>query len=241
MSDNSPSLPLKIFIGYDHRQAVSYNVLQFSILRRSSKPVAITPLVLPTLPMTRSGLTPFTFSRFLVPWLNGFQGWAMFMDTDYLCLADIAELFAKTDDRYAAMVSKNVKKFEWASMIMFNCAHLANRVLTPEYVEDPKQCRSPHTLDWLSDDQVGDLPREWNHLVGYDAPRNDAKLVHYTQGMPIFEETAGSEYAEQWKKEHAKSNQTLGWQDLMARSVHAGRTNDGRIVAKLHPDAMAQH
>lgn len=241
MSDNSASLPLKIFIGYDHRQAVSYNVLQFSIFRRSSKPVAISPLVLPTLPMTRSGLTPFTFSRFLVPWLNGFQGWAMFMDTDYLCLADIAELFAKADDRYAAMVSKNVKKFEWASMIMFNCAHPANRILTPEYVEDPKQCRSPHTLDWLSDDLVGDLPREWNHLVGYDKPRNDAKLVHYTQGMPIFEETAGSEYAEQWKKEHAKSNQTLGWQDLMARSVHAGRTNDGRIVAKLHPDAMAQH
>jgi hypothetical protein len=241
MSDNTSSLPLKIFIGYDHRQAVSYNVLQFSIFRRSTKPVAISPLVLPTLPMTRSGLTPFTFSRFLVPWLNGFQGWAMFMDTDYLCLADIAELFAKADDRYAAMVSKNVKKFEWASMIMFNCAHPANRILTPEYVEDPKQCRSPHTLDWLSDDLVGDLPREWNHLVGYDKPRNDAKLVHYTQGMPIFEETAGSEYAEQWKKEHAKSNQTLGWQDLMARSVHAGRTNDGRIVAKLHPEAMAQH
>lgn len=241
MSDRRSNQPLKIFIGFDHRQAVSYNVLQFSIFRRSSKPVTISPLVLPSLPMTRSGLTPFTFSRFLVPWLNDYQGWAMFLDTDYLCLADIAEIFAMTDDRYAAMVSKNVKKFEWASMIMFNCAHTANRILTPEYVEDPKQCRAPHTLDWLSDDLVGDLPREWNHLVGYDPPRADAKLVHYTQGMPVFEETAGSEYTEQWKKEHAKSNQTLGWQDLMARSVHAGRTNDGRIVAKLHPEAVAQH
>ena len=105
-------------------------------------------------------------------------------------------------------------------------------------MQDPQQCRSPHTIDWLSEDLVGDLPREWNHLVGYDAPRSDAKLIHYTQGMPIFEETKGSEYAEAWKKEHAKANQTMGWQDLMARSVHAGRTADGRIVAKLHPDAL---
>jgi hypothetical protein len=62
-------------------------------------------------------------------------------------------------------------------------------------------------------------------------------MVHYTQGMPIFEETKGSEYAEDWKKEHAKANQTMGWQDLMARSVHSAKTPDGRIVAKLHPDA----
>jgi len=64
--------PLRIFIGYDHRQAVAYNVLQFSLFRRSSRPLSISPLVLPTLPMTRQGLTPFTFSRFLVPWLCDF-------------------------------------------------------------------------------------------------------------------------------------------------------------------------
>lgn len=238
MSAQTYEHPLRIYIGYDHRQAVSYNVLQFSIFRRASKPVAISPLFLPTLPMTRTGLTPFTFSRFLVPWLSGFQGWAMFLDIDYLCRADVAELFALTDDRYAVMVSKNEKKFEWASMILFNCGHPANRILMPHYVEDPKQCRSPHTIDWLPPELVGDLPREWNHLVGYDAPRSDAKLVHYTQGMPIFEETKGSEYADEWKKEHAKANGTLGWQELMARSVHAGKTADGRIVAKLHPDAV---
>ena len=238
MSGQTYEQPLRIFIGYDHRQAVAYNVLQFSILRRTSKPVALYPLLLPTLPMTRQGLTPFTYSRFLTPWLCGYQGWAMFMDIDYLCLADIAELFALTDDRYAAMVSKNVKKFEWASMIVFNCGHPANRILTPEYVEDPKQCRQPHGLDWLTPDLIGDLPREWNHLVGYDAPRSDAKLVHYTQGMPIFQETAGSEYTDEWKAEHQAANQTRGWQELMANSVHAAKTASGTRVAKLHKDAI---
>ena len=230
--------PLRIFIGYDHRQAVAYNVLQFSLSRRGSKPLAITPLVLPSLPMTRQGLTPFTYSRFLVPWLCDFQGWALFLDIDFLALDDVSGLFALADHRYAAMVSKNEKKFEWASMILFNCGHPANRILTPDYVDDPQRCQSPHTLDWLTPELVGAVPGHWNHLVGYDAPRTDAKLVHYTQGMPIYEETSGSEYRDAWLTEHKKSNATSPWQELMAHSVHAGRTADGRIVAKLHPDAV---
>jgi hypothetical protein len=230
--------PLRIFIGYDHRQAVSYNVLQFSILRRATRPIAITPIVLPTLPLTRMGLTPFTYSRFLVPWLCDFRGWALFLDLDYLCLADISELFALADDRYAAMVSKNVKKFEWASAILFNCAHPANGILTPEHIQDAQRCRAPHGLDWLPSELVGDLPREWNHLVGYDSPRKDARLVHYTQGMPVFEETKGSEYTDEWMAEHQASSQTQGWQELMANSIHAANTADGKRVAKLHPNAL---
>jgi len=241
MSENNSNQPLRIFIGYDHRQPLAYNVLQFSLYRRASKPVAIAPLVLPALPMKRAGLTPFTYSRFLVPWLCDYQGWALFLDIDFLVLGDAAELFALTDDRYAAMVSKNPKKFEWASMILFNCGHAANRVLTPDYVEDPKRCVSPHTMDWLSPDLVGAVPGEWNHLVGYDAPRGDAKMVHYTQGMPIYEETTGSEYRDAWLSEHKASNSTSNWQELMARSVHAGKTADGRLVAKLHPSAQSSH
>lgn len=241
MSQENSHQPLRIFIGYDHRQAVAMNVLQFSIFRRSTKPVAITPIVLPTLPLTRTGLTPFTYSRFLVPWLCDFKGWALFLDIDFLALGDVAELFALSDERYAAMVSKNPKKFEWASLILFNCGHPANRVLTPDYVEDPQRCVNPHTMDWLSPELVGGLPGEWNHLIGYDAPRADAKFVHYTQGMPIYEETTGSEYREHWLAEHEASNTTKPWQELMARSVHSARTADGRIVAKLHPGAVAQH
>ena len=63
---------------------------------------------------------------------------ALFLDIDFLALGDVAELFALNDERYAAMVSKNPKKFEWASMIMFNCGHPANRILTPDFVDDAK-------------------------------------------------------------------------------------------------------
>ena len=238
MDQGNTHQPLRVFIGFDHRQPVAMNVLQFSLFRRASKPVAITPLVLPTLPIKRQGLTPFTFSRFLVPWLCDYRGWALFLDIDFLALGDVAELFALADDRYGAMVSKNPKRFEWASLILFNCGHPENRVLTPEYVDDADRCRSPHTMDWLAPDQVGALPSEWNHLVGYDAPRDDAKFIHFTQGMPIYEETVGCEYRDQWLAEHKAANSARKWSELMARSVHAGKTADGRIVAKLHPDAL---
>lgn len=226
---------LRAFVGYDHRQPISYNVLQFSIMRRASEPVAITPLCQPTLPVKQPGLTPFTWTRFLVPQLCGFDGWALFLDIDMLCRADIAELFALRDESAAVMVSKNARTFEWASLMLFNCAHPDNRKLTPEYIGPGEGL---HGIGWTQN--VGSLPGEWNHLVGYDPPRDDAKIVHFTQGMPIYPETDGSEYAADWSREAALSMSAASWGVLMGRSVHAARSKDGtRLVARLHADAGA--
>jgi hypothetical protein len=225
----------RIFIGYDERQSVAYNVCRYSIERRSSVPVAITPLKLDTLPLKREGLTRFTFSRFLVPWLCDYSGWALFMDSDVLLLNDVAGLWCSpTDTEQAVYVSKNPRRFEWPSVMLFGCQHPANRILTPEYVSTADGL---HHLSWLKEEEIGDLPREWNHLVGYDDPRTDAKAVHFTQGLPIFPETEGSEYAEQWRAEHKAMNSTKPWQETMGNSVHAAMTRDGRRVAKLHRDA----
>jgi hypothetical protein len=231
---------LRVFIGYDERQAVAYNVCRYSIERRASVPVAITPLKLDTLPLKREGLTRFTFSRFLVPWLCGYEGWALFMDSDFAFFCDVNEIFDCADDRYAAMVVKNKERFEWASLILFNCGHEANRVLTPAFVENLEGRRvNLHSLGWLTSDQIGSLPLEYNYLAGYSEPRN-AKVVHWTQGMPIFPETEGSPYTEEWKAEHRAMNSTQPWLETMAHSVHAAMTRDGRRVAKLHRDAIIE-
>lgn len=223
--------PNRIFIGYDHRQPVSYNVLQHSILRHAKKPVSITPLMLDTLPLKRQGLTPFTFSRFLVPYLCDFQEcWALFLDIDMLLLDDINKLFEMADDKYAVMVSKNEHTFEWASAMLFNCAHPENKVLKPDYIEFAEKL---HQIHWVRDKSaIGDLPREWNHLVGYDAPRDDAKLVHYTQGVPFYPETKESEYGEQWRHELKMLSSSMPWVSLMGNSVHA-TIHDGRLVPKF--------
>ena len=205
---------LNIFIGFDPRQIVSYTALHTSITMRCSKPVAITPLVLETLPITRRGLTPFTFSRFLCPWLCNYEGWSLFLDSDMLVLGDMSELFATAQDEYDVMVVKNPVKFEWASLMLFNNAKC--KVLTPEFVESGE---NPLNMNWAAN--IGELPAEWNHCVGYDQLRTDAKLVHFTQGVPFWSETKDSEYAQDWLQDAQISVSARPWQELMGNSVHA--------------------
>lgn len=225
---------LKVFIGYDARQPVSYNVLQHSIISRSSQPVSITPLVLNQLPLKRQGLTPFTYSRFLVPYLNGFEGWALFLDADMLVLDDIAKLFEMADDRYSVMVVKNEHRFEWSSVMLFNCAKC--KILQPAYIETADNL---HGLGWANPDEIGGLPEEWNHLVGYDKPRDDAKLVHYTQGTPCFIETNTCEYADAWNQDYKRANYACAWSDLMGGSVHAVHVN-GKPMPRYLMDIQNQ-
>jgi len=213
--------PLPIFIGYDPRQPVAFTALVQSIIARASRPVAITPLVLGTLPIKRHGLTPFTYSRFLVPYLRGFaDGPALFMDVDMVVFGDIAELFDLFDPGLALQVVKTKERFEWASLMLFNCSAPQNSVLGPDYIE---AAEGLHILPWLSDEDIGALPDEWNHCVFYDQPREDAKLVHFTAGVPIFPEVEGCEHAEAWHNEARRACSSIPWEPLMANSVHAER------------------
>ncbi len=218
---------LRVFIGHDHRQPISLNVLASSIYTKSSKPVAITPLVLPQLPLKRQGLTPFTYSRFLVPYLCNYEGWALFLDLDMIVMDDIAKLFDMANDEYAVMVSKNALKFEWASAILFNNARC--KILTPEYIESAPRL---HDCSFVAPDRIGAFPNHWNHLVGYDKPCEKPSLIHYTQGVPAFPQTNDCEHADKWFLEHQKMNFVTNWLELMGNSVHAAELPDGTRVPK---------
>lgn len=207
-------MTLRIFIGYDDRQTVSYSVLQNSILRHASKPVAITPLVLETLPITRRGLTPFTYSRFLVPYLCGYEGIGLFIDSDMLLVDDIAKLFDLADEAHDVQCVQNGMRFEWSSVMLFNNAKC--QILTPEYVQSGP---NPMPMAWAK--SVGVLPARWNHLVGYDKPTEDVSLIHYTQGVPTWAETYGCEHTDKWQAEWLAMNSKQEWEVLMGNSVHA--------------------
>lgn len=221
---------LKIFIGYDPRQACSYTVLQHSIIARASVPVSIIPLIKGTLPVDREGLTPFTWSRFLVPWLCNYEGLALFLDADMLCQADIKELFdiAKWESDKAAWVVQNEKRFEWASLIMFNCAKC--HVLTPEYIETASGL---HGMKFIEPDQLGAFPAEWNHLVGYDEPIEKPKLIHFTQGVPRFPETRNCLFADRWFVDFNAAGDAGTWVDIMGTSVHAVKVNRVETIPRL--------
>jgi hypothetical protein len=213
---------INVYIGYDPREAVAFSVLAHSIQERASEPVSVVPLKLSQLKkvLTRERhplqSTDFSFSRFLVPYLSGYSGWSVFMDCDMLMLDDIANLWRLRDERYAVMVIKHdhvpketvkflgepqskYEKKNWSSVMLFNNARCS--ALTADYVNRASGLEL-HQFKWLGNDElIGALPDRWNHLVGYNPPRKDAALVHYTLGGPYFAEYAQCEYAGEWRKE----------------------------------------
>lgn len=217
---------LDIYIGYDRQEIVAYHALAQSILERSSRPVRLTPINLGNLSdvfqrepaATQS--TEFSFSRFLTPWLSGYEGWSLFMDCDMLVRADIAELFALADDRYAVMVAQHdytprdaVKfldhvqtryaKKNWSSVMLLNNARC--RSLTPAYVGAATGLEL-HQFHWLeSEAAIGALPLAWNWLVGEYDFNPDARVAHFTRGGPYFEPYADCDYADEWRAVAARA------------------------------------
>jgi len=211
---------LDVYVGYDRDEIVAYHALCQSIIERSSRPVRFTPMALSALGpwFERERLpqqsTEFAFSRFLTPFLSGYSGWSLFMDCDMLVRADIAELFALADDRYAVMVCKHdytpktdVKflhnaqtryaKKNWSSVMLFNNARCG--ALTPQYVSTASGLEL-HQFKWLADEEeIGSLPLEWNWLVGEYPHSPDALNVHFTLGGPYFNDYADSDYADEWR------------------------------------------
>jgi hypothetical protein len=136
------------------------------------------------------------------------------MDADMLCMTDIGEIYNALEPRklHAVNVIKHSRRFEWPSLMFFN-NELCYK-LTPELIRNG----TPQDLKWA--DSIGAIPPEWNHLVGYDKPNPDAKIVHFTQGIPAFKETWDCEFADEWRKELDATRSTVSWEDIMGKSVH---------------------
>lgn len=216
---------IKVFIGYDSRESVAFYTLAHSIWRRASQPVSVVPIALHSLshlhnrPRERYQSNDFTFSRWLVPYLCDYEGWAIFMDCDMIVLRDISELWGYRDSRYAVQVVKHFynpfekekylgneqdayERKNWSSVMLLNCA--ACTALTLEYVNTASRL-DLHQFKWLgenSEDQIGELPSNWNHLVGYGKEMPNAALVHFTIGGPYFKEYVGVEHTNTWIAEN---------------------------------------
>ena len=98
---------MKIFVGYDTREDITYQVCEHSIKQHQPN-AEVLPLKMKELreaglytrPIDPLSTTEFTFSRFLIPYMTNYKGWAVFCDCDFVWTADVSELFAQADDRY---------------------------------------------------------------------------------------------------------------------------------------------
>jgi len=219
--------PFRIFMGWDSREPIAFSVAVSSIMRHARYPVVVTPLVqsalrqvgLYTRERQTTESTEFSLTRFLCPFLAGYEGFSLFLDCDVLARADVHDLmlYALADPWKAVYVvqhdytpSASIKfdghvqtrypKKNWSSVMLFDNAKCT--ALTPDYVNQATGL-DLHRFKWLeSDDHIGKLPLEWNHLVGEYPPNPDAKLVHYTLGTPCFADYAACEHADAWWEEY---------------------------------------
>lgn len=211
---------MKIFVGYDSTQSIAYEVCYKSIKYHSD--IDVVPLKLDDLTRDKlywrsdAGSTEFSFSRFLVPYLNNYTGFAIFCDSDFIWTVDPLELKEYIDESKAVGVCKHditpdqlkSKKMNnkpqrwyprknWSSLMLFNCSHPACKSLTNLTVS----YSSPgflHELRWCRDNEIGSIPLSYNYLVGYNLDVEERKAIHFTDGGPWHEGYENVEYSELW-------------------------------------------
>jgi len=217
-------MTLKIFIGWDSREQDAYDVCVKSLKEHASQDLDIVPIIRDTLietgeyyrPQPEAGSVEFTYTRFLTPYLADHKGWALFIDCDFLFTKDVAELFAMADDKYALMcvkhdyVPRNAVKMDgqkqvsyprknWSSCILWNCGHPSNKALTKDVVSSESGAFL-HRFQFLKDEEIGEIPLEWNWLEGeYDKPEVPPAVIHFTNGGPWFENWQDVDYADLWR------------------------------------------
>lgn len=213
---------LKIFCGFDPREAPGFHVFCASVIHRASIPVSFIPLHNQGMPQ---GTNAFTLSRFLIPHLVGYQGRAVFMDAaDMICLTDVRELEvmleALPDDIGVALVkhnyttkhkvkyigtpmespNTNYERKNWASVMLINCEHIGWKVLTPSAIAS-RNILSTLQFEFMNDGEIVGMSREWNVLVDEGQPIEGAKILHWTAGIPAFEHYKNAPGANLWEEE----------------------------------------
>lgn len=208
---------IRLFVGQDSREWVGLNVFCSSVWGRASEPVSITPIHGPS-----NGTNAFTLARFKIAEMCDYKGFAIFADgSDMVCLADIAELWALRDPykavqvvkhdyrtkhpiKYLGQKNEDYPRKNWSSLMLINCNHFGWRHLdkcTPEEL---------HRFSCFPDREIGDLPHEWNVLVGEED--RWAKILHYTIGVPCWKPYSEWPEAEVWRKERDTMLSFQAWE-----------------------------
>lgn len=234
---------LKIFVGYDSREDIAWQVCRFSLLRHSDGGIEVIPirqsvireLGLYTRPHDTGSSTEFSLTRFLTPYLAAqSDGWAVFCDCDFLFTTDIREVLEGLDPSMAVYcvhhdyVPAHTVKMDnqrqsayprknWSSFMLFNLGHPDVRALTPELVNNATPAFL-HRFEWVRDDaQIGALDLDWNFLEGeYPKPARTPRVIHFTNGGPWFAEWQDVEYGDLWIAERDLFLKSIGEQPSVA-------------------------
>ncbi|MGI8440582.1 MAG: glycosyltransferase [Thermoleophilaceae bacterium] len=194
----APEEPIRVFVGADESQLVPAAVLEYTIRKNTSRRVEFNvmrdlPVPMPSDPAKRPR-TGFSFYRFMLPELVGYEGRALYLDCDMQVFADMSELWElpfgdetvlctyqpKPPERWSG--NKSFKPGRHLAVMLLDCSRLHWDVA--EIVRGLDEDRYGYTelmsdLAVVPEEQISErIPVEWNSLEHYDPTQT--KLVHYT-------------------------------------------------------------
>jgi hypothetical protein len=163
--------------------------------------------------------TEFSHTRFAaIPLARemGIRDWCMFVDCDFLFLEDPAQMLDYKDEETAiscvqykwqepegkkmdGMLQLLYHRKLWSSMFLFRPDHPAHDWLTFHRVNWATGAEM-HAFCWVGDDEISEVPPEWNWIPNFTDPDIKAKAVHWSYGgpwMPGYENVA---YAQHWRE-----------------------------------------
>ncbi len=182
--------PIEVLVGSEEPQRLAVKVLEYSIRRRSSVTVRVRPLHRCGIefPLPRDAKnaprTPFSFQRFAIPMLCGYQGRGIYLDSDMLVFRDIRELWsfpmAGAQVQAVAEPGSSGRKPQFSVMLL-DCARLAD--WTPQGIVDRLDSGELSYQSLMFEMAVArevrsDLPPCWNALETFR--RGETALLHYT-------------------------------------------------------------
>lgn len=232
---------LNVFAGYDPRVPEGFETFRHSVERHASHRVVVIPLDQTKLrkgglywrPRDEQSSTPFSLTRFLIPALCGFRGFAAFVDgSDMLSTSDIAHLFdfaqgsmdqprvwcvphsytPNAGPKFFGAAQHIYPRKNWSSVMVFNCARCTSLTVRAVNENSPAWL---HQMQWVNSDEIGELSAEWNWLAGepgfHWTAEHPPGLIHYTLGLPSVPEAVPTEFDGLWYAER----------DLLREKIHA--------------------
>jgi hypothetical protein len=217
---------IDVYVGFDEREEYGFHTFVSSLLHHASQPVRVTPIgnaLCSWLGLDRQPdeSTDFARIRFLIPWMHGWRGWAIFLDgSDMVIRDDIGKLYDLRDEYKALMVvdhdyetshpmkfvgtsmatiNRSYPKKNQSSVMLINCASFAWRNITPETIGRMSGAEL-HQFAFVPDDRIGHIPPEWNWIADEFGANEEAKVIHWTAGIPAFPAYSQSPMADEWAR-----------------------------------------
>lgn len=191
--------PIRVFVGADRSQALAVRVLEHSIRRHTTAAVEVVPMIdldVPTPRDPRNGQrTGFSYSRFCIPELAGYQGRALYLDADMQVFRDIRELWEIPFDGCKVVIQEALpedatqpektgapgERIKQCSVMLLDCARLdwdIREIVAAMDRGDYDYAGLMYQLCLLDESEIRyGVPWQWNSLEHWD---KSTGLLHYT-------------------------------------------------------------